>query len=738
MLLALFLGALLVSGYSLVRKCLNNDNNEVLVIHLKPIFRFFPACLFVVGSPVFALQALDDEGLADVTGQDGITLTFENSGAITADEINLTLDPGDLTYENTLTMEGVSLQAIGADGGTTTDPLSVSLALDAYVHPSSGNAAAAADITWGRTRFQTDRLYMSDDVTANFGEMAIDASGRFYVAGDNGLLSSGTNEAAFQLNIGDVDSSNADPSFWAPQDPAQIYYRQGAAGSPEIVLDNFGLLFDMHEGSIGIDSDGIVLSSSNRLDFNLTFDLAFDSAGASPFAYNAADDLPVLHFGWRGGWDDMYLRLRSGGVGPGPTYAQTSGFEAALAFNFENDYRVVVGESGGGTGAYIELTNPVSLPYSGVNGNVDGKDFQVGSIALDAISAGQGPGGICFGNDTNAVGASPLCGSVAATNPTALGQQFVNLAPEDNALAIVARDWKIRAYSSKILYHNPAPMATDPYLDEGWALIYTVGELDGNVYLYPQTGGGVNLDAFVAIQTFGTTDQERWENGTHFMIGDTDKNLAIGIVGGDLLLGLDDASLNMVASGVELSTTNKARLQVRGMLGGGDIPNLSTFQRIAYADLNLESDHLVFRLTPAPAGESYLGYSGFVSIVNLDEANFSNDTSVHGDDDGSYLSLAEPGFDRLDVDFRIADVTGDVEVQNGKVDLRTAAETSHGRPELRVSNTVLLGQLATVPGSGAAGDIARINRVEFGGNSLGSIVIPGAQINSAMTFKQQY
>jgi hypothetical protein len=273
-------------------------------------------------------------------------------------------------------------------------------------------------------------------------------------------------------------------------------------------------------------------------------------------------------------------------------------------------------------------------------------------------------------------------------------------------------------------------------IDENWALIYTFGDLDGNIYAYPQAGGGLKMDFAVALQTFGATDQERWENGSHFMIGDTDKNLAIGLVGADVLFAANDMAVSLKSGGLNLDSP-QARFQLRGMLGGGDIPNMDVPQGMAYVDFNLESDRFVFNLSPAPFGESYLGYSGFLSLTNLNVTNFSNeDGGAHDGDDGTYISLAEPNLDRLAVDFRLANLTGDIQIQNGQLDLRTSTETDHGRPELRISHTLKLGQTATQP-NGSAGDVLQVGRVEFGNRDLGSLVIPSGQINAALILKEQ-
>lgn len=692
----------------------------------------------IMSSNVLAMETLSDQEMGTVSGQDGVTLRYqgpdpdtnpagENDG-IAVDQLRITLDKGDATYENQVFSDNLKLVPIGPDGADPTEPLDIALAVDAYTHADTGNPGLALDLTWNRMRAQLNNLYMSDDTGASMGQLALDAPGRLLLLGDGGLFNTASNQARAMLNVGDMDFSDPSPSNWVINDPGQLYYRQSGAGSPELMLDNLGFLFNMREGVMGIDNSGILLESApgTRTDFNLTFDLRYDGGGASPFQ-RTADDQPVIFFGWRGGWLDTRAHLSTQGIWDSAGN-HSAGITASGGFNFANDYQVVLGEAGGDRG-YIEFAQPISLAGAS-------KDFEIGSLTLDAVHANQGVGGICFGANTNSFGSDGSSGCTASISQKPA--QFLDIPAKDNAMALALRDGRLNAYSSQVVYRDD----NSTTIDENWALIYTFGDVDGNIYLYPQTpqtGGGLVGDVLLAMQTFGGTDpQTRWKQGTHFMIGDTDKDLAIGLMGADLLFGASNMAIDLTGTGLQLHTNEEARFQLRGMLGGGDIPAMDVPQQMLYADLNLESDNFLFNLEPAPSNESYLGFSGFLSLTNL-ESDIANESGgAHGHDDGSYLSLAEPGFDRLDVDFRLAQVVGDLEVLDGKIDLRTNTETDHGRPELRISNTVKLGEQATQPGpGGVAGDIVEVGKVEFGGQSLGKMVIPGGQINTAITLKEQ-
>ncbi|MZR61834.1 hypothetical protein [Alcanivorax sp. DP30] len=693
--------------------------------------------LFLIAGQVVAMDSLSEHELSAVSGRDGVTINLQSdssdlSNGIEISQISWATDQSSVVDSNTLFVDQIDIVPVGPLGGVATSPLDISVAIDAFTNTNSGRPSLAIDLFWERMRVSTGAIYMADDTSATFGRAAFDSNGRFVLKGDGGILNSTATDAGLLINLGSVDASDPAPSNWTINSPSQFYYAQNnIAGSSELVLDNLGFLFNMQQGAVGVDSDGIIVRSApgSRTDFHLTFDILYDQSGSSPFEVTA-EDLPVLHFGWRGGWENLLFQLQ--GKGAWPSEVHNQGLTASLGFDFADDYQVILGEAAGSK-AYIELSAPESLLGSGLGStSYSGKDFQIGYLTLDTLHASRGPGGICFGANTGDFGVNGAIGCVSGSGVVAAPEQ-VNIAPEDNAFALIARDWRLRGYSSEVVYRDEA---NGDVIDENWALIYTFGDLDANIYSYPQFGGGLYIDVVAALQTFGATDQERWQNGSHFMIGDTDNNLAIGLVGADLLFAANNMQVGLGNSGLSLDSP-QARFQIRGMLGGGDIPNMAVPQSMAYVDINLESDRFVFGLEPAPLGQSYLGYSAFLSLTDLNVNNFSNQQGgAHGSDDGSYISLAEPSLDRLAVDFRLADLSGDIEIDNGMLDLRTSSETDHGRPELRISHTLKLGGAAVQP-AGAAGDVFKVGRVEFGNRELGSIVVPAGQMNAALILKEQ-
>lgn len=717
-----------------------------------------------------AMDALSEQEMGNIRGQDGVTIGLQvpQSGEITADEIKWVvdddlLDLDDNSLENTIFLgqegaaNGVSIKPINLNGEAADHALDFALAIDAYTN-DQGRPGLGLDATWNRMRLQMDSLSVTDN-TRSLGAMALDAGGRFAIFGDGGLGNMDTEAGRVILNIGNVDASDPIPTNWTMADPGQLFYRMGPAGSTEIQFDNFGFLFDMHEGTVGIDTNGIVLESAlgARTDLNLTFDVYANEANsaATAFTFDPVNSIPMLFFGWRGGMSDFGLSLQPKGAWQSDG-SFTQGVTASLGFNLLDDFQFVVGEpkpeaTGNQERSYLEFTDPVSLPATQGQNR---KDVEFGHLTLDAISANQGVGGICFGGG-NTFGITPT--SCTSTTVDALPVELIDVPASDTGLALIARDWGLHAYSRKVQYRDGGSDLLD--IDEGWALIYTLGDISSNWYLYPQAGDGTEgspgftFDLVTAIQTIGGADAlgrpdvSRWENGTHLMIGDTDNNMAIGLVGADILLAADNVDVGLsLATGLKLDS-DQVRLQMRGMFGGGDIPNMNTPIYGSYIDTNLEFDKFVFNLLPAPSGDR-IHFAGFFSLTDM-AGGFSNsgpcisgdDPCTNHDDDGSYISLAEPNFNKLNVDLRLADIQGDIQIpttlgQGGTINLLSATEEGDDKPKLRIENNMLIGATATKPGGGA-GDPLIINDVEFGNSRLGSVVMPSGQISASLTLRQQ-
>jgi len=740
----------------------------------------------------YALETLSDQEMGKVSGRDGVTISLQvpETESITADQIRWELDNG-TAEQNHIVIGGTaeassqfSIQAIGANGAAATEALDFALAIDAFTNDQS-RPGLALDATWNRMRMQMDDLTIDpggENMTTpvrSFGTMALDSAGRFAIVGDGGLFSHENDQARLTLNVGNVDvtggtASQVNPTNWTINDPGDLFFRMTDGGT-EAILHNFAFLFDM-PGTVGIDEDGFVMQSTGTTDFNLTFDLYANATGQdfqfAPFV-DANTSIPMLLFGWRGGLENLDLRLRPEGTWL-DSGVHTQGLTASLKFDLASDFQFVIGEAGDDR-SYLEFTKPVSLTAAdglALNRN----DVEFGYLTLDTVGVGHDTvPAICYGGANSYGGAGSTCDSSTSITDNSstlevdnvLPVQSIGLPASDTGLALVARDWGLHAYASEVRYLDGVDSDND--VDDGWALIYTLGDISSNLYLYPQAGGGADaetdagftMDIATAIQTVGGADpdtgrplRQRWEDGTNLMIGDTDfiypaghpaagyaQGMAIGLMGSDLLFVADDMGVALTQlEGLGFSS-DSARLQLRGIFGGGDIPRMTHPVYGSYIDMNLEFDKFQFHLFPALFDGSYINFGGFFSLANLNNG-FAGSTAGDETDDGSYISLAEPNFNKLDVDVRLADITGDIQIPlsvvggGGKIDLLSASGDGNGKPKLKIETNMRVGAAATKP-EGGAGDPLTIGRIEFGNKDLGSMIIPSANIYTSVTLEQQ-
>jgi hypothetical protein len=533
---------------------------------------------------------------------------------------------------------------------------------------------------------------------------------------------------------------------------ADFYWRQGAPGAPELLLSNIDFLWDMPQGRVGINNTNGLIIEGN-VNFNLTFDLRYQFApsAATAFTLDPALDIPSVHYGWSGTLLSARVTAIEGGSWNGTTTgaapnqlydrtAKNNGITTSMRWDLEDatpavgntEFKVVLGYVAAPAaiefGNWAKLPNtvqPVSQPALTTYG------FDIPLLAIDMLRAtpGTGPGGLCWGANWE----GPQTSCEAAVH----GGQFLNLAPEDHSLALIVRDGFLRAYSSSVKIVDP-PNPTATY---GWALIYTFGNIDGNIYFRPDTrtagSVGVKMDLLFMSQTFDVFDDDvdgntweqgpNWGYGTHFMIADTDAALGIGLVNASFLLMGDNQYINLIASGFSIGdiaeTASPVRWHVKGMIGGGDIPNMNNMIQLANWDGNFEFDRFNLTLSPpAAAGQTYVGYAFSARFANTNIANFSQNTAADGTDDGSYLSLSDPG--RPTKDVRLADARGWYGARNGRLQLYSDADTPVGDPaQLVLQNDIVIG--ASV--SGVATDVFQIGRIEFADRDLGTIVIPSGQ-----------
>jgi hypothetical protein len=716
----------------------------------------FKELILIVGalatpaSALAALAALSDEELVLVDGRDGFTMIL-SADEIGSSSTQLSICPDDTAcgaYSGSdgsrVMLDGFRLQKIGVGGvNPGVGQFSVTSTLDVGGSSLTTDTMLALSTSWDRLRATSSAGYIGN-ISNSIGAIALDSSGSFQLNAVNSFFNNSSTEGKLYLELTDAD----------------LFMRQGAAGvAPEVVFSDLDFLWDMPEGIVGIDSQGLRIRGDT--DFKLTFNVLHDEVPATGFViegYADGEDEPIFFYGWEGTLLDAELRLGGGGgwlggtavtgTAPNQLYDRSQGNQGlrmSMAWDYDPNFVWTAGEVDTDGlpnepvlrfGQWTRLPNtaqPVSQPA------LTTRSFDFPLIAIDVLRQNRGPGGLCWGANWE--------GPATSCEANVHGGQFLNVAPgETHQLAILVRDGFLRAYSSDVRLIDP-PNADLQY---PWALIYTLGNIDANIYISPDqrtpSSVGVKADLLFMSQTFdvfdGDGDGNTWEQGanwgygTHLMIGETDIQNAIGLVNSSFLAAADNLYIGLAGNGINIGdvseTNSPVRLALYGRFGGGDLPDLLQQVNIADVKLNLEMDRFNLTLSAPDFGEYYAGYELTARLANTNIANFSENTAGTSADDGSFLSFGE--INRPATDARLANATGWIGARNGRLQLKSDFDTpANVGPQLVIQNDLILG--ASV--SGVNTDVFQIGRVEFGNRNLGSIVIPSGQWYSALTLQEQ-
>lgn len=708
-----------------------------------------------------AMSVLEDGDLSDVSGQDGLVVYLDSTSAITATQLDVTNDPG-TANEATLRLQGLSLSGVNLTGssvGGVANPLQGQFTLD--VGGNGTDPAVALSLQMQRSRFRVDDVRHLGDTTKSYGTLVLDSPMELTVRNRGGIFNNSGTGAYLKLAFED----------------ANLFYRQLWHQHPVMAFQNMDFIWEVPNGKLGLDTTGLVLQGDTyfKINFDWTYKFPIHDGGEAQEFYISGNEKPLLNFGWEGGLKDAEVRIRTGGMWSGLTGTpqrynvdnKTGGINFGLRWNYYTsadataqfpNFRWNVGE-GEGSRVRLEFGDWTNLP-----GVAYGFNFPL--IAVDAIRSQQGPGGLCYGG--------ALMGPAGVGNAcTGTGRQFIELTPgnvqdwvagaplapaagvDTPIISLAFRDGNLLSYARTVR------VLDDLGLNRSfqWGLIYTLANANGNIFLYPggnnsDPGGGslsrgIVADILLMTQSFNETGAiDTWNQGfnfskgSHFVIADTNPavNTAIGLVGVSALLASNDMRIMILPNwtagdhynaGLDL-TSRRTRLNLRGILGGFRLTGADLVQ-LAGAELNLEGA-VNLRLSPALAGQSYLGYS---VATRLGAADGTGGAITSGE--GSFLSLTEPS--RPNAQLKAGSITGDVALVNGKIDLQNASEPGNDRPELVISNDILVGQTARdrvrYIDAGYNYEPFKINNFQFSGQSLGSIVINAGQWYSSITLKPQ-
>lgn len=685
--------------------------------------RFFSAASTLASAMLLttqaqALQSLDDTDLASVTGQDGLSTTISvPATGLSISSIVGCVDAvgsgcGTLTGANSdkITATGIKLSRIGLNGAASAGTWDTSILLDATGASGSGDPALRIQADWGRVRLAVDSVTLGAG-TASLGNTVFDSSGSFELGASKGLFDSTLAQSRLKLHL--INGT--------------LFMRnQKLAGAPELALTNLDLLWDMtgdtvasNPGIVGIDTKGLLISGA-KVNFNLAFDMLYEGAPTTELTITPdySKDKPVLHYGMSGGLTNTELRVGGGGSWLAANAATrtpvTQGLNASFHTNIGSTFTSTVGFM---NPALPDTQTPASLTlgtwakmYASVPASKYDVDFPL--LVLDIIKTpSQGPGGLCWG--ANGEGTNASC--------AALPTQYLDVAPENDALALLVRDGYLRAYSTTAKIGTGSTQA--------WSLLATMGNIDGNIYLYPDARPGKNGIKLDALLTSQPVAANTWGDGTHFMFGDGATGNAVGLLHSSLLVAADNLYVNFLSTGISIGDTTETlspvRIALNGSLGLGNLNSATATDignRVKIADikLNLEFDRFNLTLSPGTTnGKTELGFAATLRFANLSTANFADNSTG---DPGTYFSWAEPGLPNQSL--RLTDIQGWMALRNGRAGI--AAD------RLYVENDILIGKSA----SNVNGDVLKVSKLEIGlptagtyGN-LGQVVIPGGQFYS--------
>lgn len=500
-----------------------------------------------------------------------------------------------------------------------------------------------------------------------------------------------------------------------------------------------GLAGSAQTNTFAAGSAGLFLIAP-RLDFNFTFNFNIQAApGTNLQTSSAANNYlssaqALTVWGWMGDFSGTGgastaapcsasapctgAGLLLGGGGPW-TNSTTASYNPDTPANRQNGINLAfhanIDKSNfawyvGRPGEVLSFGNWNTLP--GVTWSLNAPN-----ITLGVVNAGQGVGGLCWGS-TSYVGTGGTCSSfnyqtIPGTTYTLLNQNLETSGVSgkspnnpsagsgaNTAAAILVRDLSLQAYSTQVQVFDDIDqkgnftgsatanngVSTSKTFSEPWSLVYTLGQMDSNIYLYPVStyngsgaDNGLTADVILSTQSLKTNGTNPMLNNSNFMIGETcTAGSNCNIPGGAsapawcstsciLGVGLTQANLLFAANALQLNLntssatdgaglqymTNDLRMQTHGLFAGGLIQNSSGTAAMAepganaagaaagqnqvvalVIDANFESN--AARLTVSPQLTSYngpntlpypyMGLAGHFTFASPGSPNNGNNT----------------------------------------------------------------------------------------------------------------
>lgn len=820
--------------------------------------RFVPALVcalaLVPGLAAAGLQALSEDELSTVNGQDGIEY-YISSPTIGLTALRIDSDNTALPALWTSPCTGPATCGGMWANGLQIAPIGGPTAVTGYVKLDTG-AQTNASMPWFSYDLHLDQVRLGGTL-ANTGF-------------SSGIVGSSTRSFGQFAMVTPLDFRwSGQPFYGLPQGNvdvllsvtnARLFYRQNGPTHANIALNNLNFIWRSPTDMADIQLGGFRMGGPAST-FNVAFDLLYKYNADQDMATITANDRPIMRFSWGGTLYDSHLYLRGGGVWNTAVNQATNvafnaagdvtnnmpagatqGLSVGMRWNYRSsatplvagDFLWSIGHASGDR-EYLQFGDWKNLEQAtGVIPDRYGFDFPL--LVIDNIAAGDATnagGSLCWGNAmTNAACNANIDGNADG--------DFTDVHVDNLGTLITLRAGTIEGYAAPLAstatpammqvirngnllaWSNQVRVMRDPSILEGdyaWGLIYTLPNINSNIYMYPggsesDTAGGSRnhgaiFDVLMMTQSFGQwqsnylttsggtcnagtgagcTNTTRWNNGAHFMIADTGAQMGIGFLGSSILMAIDDMRIwlkNTTAGqaapanwdgGIDMFSP-RTRINMRGLFAGVRLPRGHDLVRGAYIDMNLEGIYN-FRLSPPPSnvvsGQSaesndFVAYSmaarlrcgadvGVVFNFGCTNNTFTDAAgSIVKSGVGSYISIEEPGFPG--VDLRWGDLSGDLAVTEGTLQLRSGTDTdldtapntpvrsAGARPELVIAQKILVGASAAerltdgvtgvgVGVGGAAGRTLTTN-ASFGGNYIWSMAIPAGSMYSAITLLPQ-
>ncbi|PTQ89525.1 hypothetical protein [Agitococcus lubricus] len=669
----------------------------------KRVCHILASVLSTTAIPVYALDALNDESLGEVAGQDGIQL-MSVASQVTAERAYWQEDGRELQLRSlSITPKSVSdftLATIGVDIGSSTAT-------------ASGTPAVSINVVVPPITLSFGQLCVTAANAANCG---VNGASNPKTMGELALLTNQNSTISFFNTNGFFDSTSSNARIRVNINDAELYLAQTFNGRRSLaILDNL-IINSRFDGKFAIDAtegiraQGTLSLIRSGLNNGFQFDISHNEG--IPTGFTNVGSKGMLRVGISGTINNFDFRMRPDnslmGSGSGIKIS-TSGILSSGNFALE------LSEAGNGTGAdgirfsqWVDFSNGAAISPSSPY-------ISLGDMYLNLLGSGV---------------------TVPALTSPVSSLAFSPWTTVDNALFVAVRDLNFQAYAKVISFFD---VDTNVAHAQNWAFISTLHDLDANLVMmgggHPSLAAaqqrGIGFDMQLTTKGRNASGTE----GTHILVADPavgtylgwrNVNLAAEIRQGQLYVAdtVNDGVNGIRISAESLKLSASGQFAVGQLPDGGSITSMPTTGHGFGLAIDIESGsgtHLTFS---PPTSGNYLGFSGSLRF---------GDTPLDGDTvNSNSITLSEPSSTGGNSPrFQYGDITGRIDIVNGKIDTVSDALNDSITFEYTLD-------ISPDAGIYTANDV----QVITGGASpqtyrFGQLVIPSGQLYTKLTLKPQ-